>query len=140
MAHLRILQKAIAEDITKRVHGEDALVLAIAASAILFGKSTAEDLKALSEKDFFTIFEGVQQEHISREIFGDGISIVEALSAKTGFLASNGEARRELKANAISVNKEKIGEDFIIQKEHLINGKYVLLGKGKKHNYILVVD
>ena len=140
MAHLRILQKAIAEDITKRVHGEDALVLAIAASAILFGKSTAEDLKALSEKDFFTIFEGVQQEHISSAIFGDGISIVEALSAKTGFLASNGEARRELKANAISVNKEKIGEDFIIQKEHLINGKYVLLGKGKKHNYILVVD
>jgi tyrosyl-tRNA synthetase len=140
MPHLRILQKAIAEDITKRVHGEDALVVAIAASAILFGKSTAEDLKALSEKDFFTIFEGVQQEHISSEIFGDGISIVEALSAKTGFLASNGEARRELKANAISVNKEKIGEDFIIQKEHLINGKYVLLGKGKKHNYILVVD
>jgi tyrosyl-tRNA synthetase len=140
MPHLRILQKAIAEDITKRVHGEEALVVAISASAILFGKSTAEDLKALSEKDFFTIFEGVQQEHISREIFGDGISIVEALSAKTGFLASNGEARRELKANAISVNKEKIGEDFIIQKEHLINGKYVLLGKGKKHNYILVVD
>lgn len=140
MPHLRILQKAIAEDITKRVHGEEALVLAIAASAILFGKSTAEDLKALSEKDFFTIFEGVQQEHISSEIFGDGISIVDALSAKTGFLASNGEARRELKANAISVNKEKIGEDFIIQKEHLINGKYVLLGKGKKHNYILVVD
>ena len=140
MPHLRILQKAIAEDITKRVHGEDALVVAIAASAILFGKSTAEDLKALSEKDFFTIFEGVQQEHISSAIFGDGISIVEALSAKTGFLASNGEARRELKANAISVNKEKIGEDFIIQKEHLINGKYVLLGKGKKHNYILVVD
>ena len=140
MPHLRILQKAIAEDITKRVHGEDALVVAVAASAILFGKSTAEDLKALSEKDFFTIFEGVQQEHISSAIFGDGISIVEALSAKTGFLASNGEARRELKANAISVNKEKIGEDFIIQKEHLINGKYVLLGKGKKHNYILVVD
>lgn len=140
MPHLRILQKAIAEDITKRVHGEKALVVALAASAILFGKSTAEDLKALSEKDFFTIFEGVQQEHISSAIFGDGISIVEALSAKTGFLASNGEARRELKANAISVNKEKIGEDFIIQKEHLINGKYVLLGKGKKHNYILVVD
>jgi tyrosyl-tRNA synthetase len=140
MPHLRILQKAIAEDITKRVHGEEALVVAIAASSILFGKSTAEDLKALSEKDFFTIFEGVQQEHISSAIFGDGISIVEALSAKTGFLASNGEARRELKANAISVNKEKIGEDFIIQKEHLINGKYVLLGKGKKHNYILVVD
>lgn len=140
MPHLRILQKTIAEDITKRVHGEDALVVAIAASSILFGKSTAEDLKALSEKDFFTIFEGVQQEHISSEVFGDGISIVEALSAKTGFLVSNGEARRELKANAISVNKEKIGEDFIIQKEHLINGKYVLLGKGKKHNYILVVD
>jgi tyrosyl-tRNA synthetase len=138
--HLRQLQKAIAEDITRRVHGEDALQTAIAASNILFGKSTADDLKTLSEKDFFSIFDGVPQSTLSRDEFGDGISIVEALSAKTGFLSSNGEAKRELKANAIAVNKEKVGEDFVLTSDHLINSKYALIGKGKKTNYILVVE
>jgi tyrosyl-tRNA synthetase len=138
--HLRILQKAIAGDITTRVHGADALQAAIAASNILFGKSTSDDLKSLTEKDFFSVFEGVPQATISREEFGDGISIVEAMAAKTNFLASNGEARRELKANAIAVNKEKVTESFVITAEHLINDKYVLLGKGKKNNYILVVE
>jgi tyrosyl-tRNA synthetase len=138
--HLRILQKAIAEDITTRVHGEEALHTAIAASNILFGKSTADDLRKLSEKDFFAIFEGVPQAIVSRTDFGDSMSIVEALGAKTNFLSSNGEARRELKANAISVNKEKVGEDFQLTSEHLINGKYVLLGKGKKNNYSLIVE
>jgi len=138
--HLRILQKAIAEDITTRVHGAEALQAAIAASNILFGKSTSDDLKSLSEKDFFSVFEGVPQATISREEFGEGISIVEAMAGKTNFLASNGEARRELKANAIAVNKEKVTESFVITAEYLINDKYVLLGKGKKNNYILIVE
>ncbi|MFM6946923.1 MAG: tyrosine--tRNA ligase [Flavobacteriales bacterium] len=138
--HLRALQKAIAEDITTRVHGQQALQTAIAASNILFGKSTAEDLQALSEKDFFSVFEGVAQATISTSEFGAGISIVEALAAKSGFLSSNGEARRELKANAISVNKEKVSEDYILTTKDLINGRYVLLGKGKKNNYILRVE
>jgi tyrosyl-tRNA synthetase len=138
--HLRILQKAIAEDITTRVHGEEALQTAIAASNILFGKSTADDLRKLSEKDFFSIFDGVPQATVTRNEFGDSMSIVDALAAKSNFLSSNGEARRELKANAISVNKEKVGEDFQLTSEHLINDKYVLLGKGKKNNYILIVE
>lgn len=138
--HLRILQKAIAEDITIRVHGEEALKVAVAASNILFGKSTAEDLKSLSEKDFFAVFDGVPQASITRDEFSQGLGIIDALSAKTGFLSSNGEARRELKGNAISVNKEKVAEDFVLNTEHLINDKYVLLGKGKKNNYILVVE
>jgi tyrosyl-tRNA synthetase len=138
--HLRILQKAIAEDITTRVHGAEALKTAIAASNILFGKSTADDLKSLSEKDFFAVFDGVPQFQISKAEFGSSLPIVEALATKTGFLSSNSEARRELKANAISVNKEKVGEEFNLSAEHLINGKYVLLGKGKKNNYILIVD
>ncbi len=138
--HLRLLQKTIAEDITIRVHGEEALRTAIAASNILFGKSTAEDLHSLSEKDFFAIFDGVPQVIISLSEFGESMSIVDALSAKTGFLSSNGEARRELKANAISVNKEKVGEDFTITSANLINNKYILLGKGKKNNYIIVVE
>ena len=138
--HLRALQKAVAEDITTRVHGAAALQTAIAASNILFGKSTAEDLQALSEKDFFSVFEGVAQATISTAEFAEGLSIIEALAAKTGFLSSNGEARRELKANAISVNKEKVTEDYILTSKDLINGRYALLGKGKKNNYILRVE
>jgi len=137
--HLRALQKALAEDLTIAVHGEAELKTAIAASNILFGKSTSDDLKALSEKDFFAVFTGVPQATVSKEDFSS-LGILDALAGKTGFLASNGEARRELKANAISVNKEKISEDFVLNEEHLINGKYILLGKGKKNNYILIVE
>lgn len=137
--HLRALQKAIAEDITIRVHGEQALQTAITASNILFGKSTADDLRSISEKDFLTIFDGVTQATVSKEDFGSGLSIVDALAGKSGFLSSNGEARRELKANAISVNKEKVGEEFILTHENLIHNKYVLLGRGKKTNFILVL-
>ena len=138
--HLRVLQKALAEDITIRTHGEDALKTAIAASKILFGKSTSDDLKLLSEKDFFAIFNGVPQAKISKTDFENGIGIIDALAGKTGFLKSNGEARRELKGNSISVNKEKVNDEFTVTKKDLINEKYVLLGKGKKNNYILIVE
>ncbi|MBL1280662.1 MAG: tyrosine--tRNA ligase [Fluviicola sp.] len=138
--HLRALQRSLAEDITIRVHGEEALKTAVAATKILFGKSTSEDLKALSEKDFFAIFDGVPQATVSREDVKNGLGIIDALSAKTGFLKSNGEARRELKGNAISVNKEKVDDSFLVTEDVLINGKYALLGKGKKTNFILVVE
>jgi tyrosyl-tRNA synthetase len=138
--HLRTLQKALAEDITTRVHGKEALDAAIAASNILFGKSTSDDLRKLSEKDFFQIFDGVPRAGISRAEITNGLGIVDALSAKTGFLASNSEARRELKANAISVNKEKVEEAFILTPESLINNRYILIGKGKKNNYILFIE
>lgn len=138
--HLRALQHAIAEDITIRVHGGEALQAAISASNILFGKSTSDDLKSLSERDFFDVFEGVPQARITKDDFGSEFSIIEALATKTGFLASNSEARRALKENAVSVNKEKVTEDFMLTDEHLINGKYALLGKGKKNNYILIVE
>ena len=138
--HLRVLQKALAEDITIRTHGENALKIAIAASNILFGKSTSDDLKALSEKDFFAVFDGVPQATVSRADVSAGLGIIDALSGKTGFLASNGEARRDLKGNAIAVNKEKVNDEFLITEETLINDKYVLLGKGKKNNYILIVE
>lgn len=138
--HLRILQKAIAEDITIRVHGEEALKTAIAASNMLFGKSTEEDLRSLSEKDFLTVFEGVPSATITKRDFSAGLGIIDALSAKTGFLASNGEARRELKANAVSVNKAKVEETYELSEKDLINGKYILLGKGKKNNYLIIID
>ncbi len=138
--HLRVLQKVLAEEITVRVHNNELLKTAISASNILFGKSTADDLRSLSENDFLSIFEGVPQAKISLEQFGEGHGIIDLLVAKTNFLSSNSEARRELQANAISVNKEKVDENFIVSSKHLINQKYILFGKGKKHNYILVVE
>lgn len=138
--HLRLLQKRLAEEVTTFVHSKEELENAITASAILFGKSTAEDLKKLSNEQFLEVFEGVPQAAVSKEDIANGLSIVDALVGKTNFLASNGEAKRELKANAVSVNKEKINEDYKITTSDLINGKFVLIGKGKKNNYILIVE
>lgn len=139
--HLRLLQKRLAEEITTFVHSKEELEKAIQASNILFGKSTSEDLKKLSNEQFLEVFEGVPQAIVSNSEFTDeGISIIDALVSKTGFLPSNGEAKRELKANAVSVNKEKVTETFTITRKDLINDKFVLIGKGKKNNYILVVE
>jgi tyrosyl-tRNA synthetase len=138
--HLRLLQKELAEDITLRVHGKENLENAIIASNILFGKSTSADLMGLNEQDFLSIFEGVPQVTILSSDLNNGLTIVDALSSKSGFLSSNGEARRELKANAISVNKEKVNEEFVLTNKDLIQGKFILLGKGKKTNYILKVS
>ncbi|MGC6432620.1 MAG: tyrosine--tRNA ligase [Crocinitomicaceae bacterium] len=138
--HLRILQKAIAEEVTERVHGKEALKTAIIASNILFGKSTADDLKSLEERDFYAIFDGVPQASVTIEKVESGLSIVEALVGESNFLKSNSEARRELKSNAVSINKAKVGEDYTLSKEDFINGKYVLIGKGKKKNYILKIE
>ena len=138
--HVRLLQKALAEDITLRVHGEDDLANAILASKILFGNSTTAELMDINERDFLTIFEGVQQVDIPKIELENGLTIVDALSSKSGFLSSNGEARRELKANAISVNKQKVNEEFVLSNKDLIQGKFILLGKGKKTNYILTIS
>ncbi len=138
--HLRLLQKELAEDITLRVHGKEDLENAIIASNILFGKSTSADLMGLNEQDFLSIFEGVPQVTILASDLNNGLTIVDALSSKSGFLSSNGEARRELKANAISVNKEKVNEEFVLSNKDLIQGKFILIGKGKKTNYILKIS
>lgn len=138
--HLRVLQKRLAEEVTVFVHSKEELENAILASTILFGKSTSEDLKKLNSAQFLEVFDGVPQAVVNKSDVEVGMSMIDALSAKTGFLASNGEARRELKANAIAVNKEKVTEEYMISNADLINNKYVLIGKGKKNNYILVVE
>ena len=138
--HMRSLQKKLAEDITVRVHGQEAYEQAVNASKILFGKSTQEDLMRLSSGDFLEVFKGVPQAHISRNELLGGMSIIDILASKSGFLSSNGEARRELKANSISVNKEKVNESFEVSSSNFINDKYLLLGKGKKSNFIVVID
>lgn len=137
--HLRILQKKLAEEITVMVHSQDDLKNALKASNILFGKSTSEDLKKLGEKTFLDVFEGVPQAQISRLELENGLDMIGALADKTGFLASNSEARRELKQNSISVNKEKVKDDYIIGVSDLINDKFVLLQRGKKNYFVLIV-
>lgn len=138
--HARQLQRKLAEEVTIMVHSEEDLQTAIAASEILFGKSTQEDLKKLSKSDFLDVFEGVPQVTLKRSEITEGLGIIDALSAKTGFLESNSQARRELKGNAISVNKEKVKEDYLITEKDLINDTFILLGKGKKNNYLIVVE
>ncbi|WP_107040146.1 tyrosine--tRNA ligase [Brumimicrobium mesophilum] len=138
--HQRQLQKKLAEEVTIMVHSEEALKTAITASNILFGKSTEEDLRSLSAKDFLAVFEGITQATLTRAELKEGVGIIDALSAKTGFLESNGAARRELKGNAISVNKTKVKEDLILTEDHLISDQFILLGKGKKTNYLIIVS
>jgi len=137
--HLRLLQKRLADEITVMVHSQEDLDNAVRASEILFGKSTASDLKGLNEKTFLDIFEGVPQVELSKSELTDGLDMIGALAAKTSFLGSNGEARRELKQNSISVNKEKVKEDFLITEDDLINDRFVLLQRGKKSYFVLVL-
>ena len=137
--HLRSLQKKLAEEVTKMVHSKEDLGNAVKASSILFGKSTSEDLKQLDEKTFLDVFDGVPQAEIEIAALDSGLDMIGALAAKTNFLKSNGEARRELKQNSISVNKEKVKEDYLISKSDLINDKFVLLQRGKKNYFVLVI-
>lgn len=135
--HLRSLQKRLAEEVTISVHGEENFKNAVKASNMLFGKSTAADFRSLNEATFLDVFEGVPQAEIERGDLEAGLDMIAALAAKTGFLNSNGEARRALKENSISVNKEKVGEDYLITEADLINDKYVIINKGKRNTYIL---
>lgn len=134
--HARNLQKALAEELTVKVHSEEALNTAIKASQILFGKSTTEDLKSLDTQTFLQVFEGVPQADVVKaDVLGAGI--IDLLVAKSGFLSSNGEARRDLKANSISVNKEKVTEGYELAEADLIDGQFLLLQKGKKNYFLL---
>ena len=138
--HLRLLQKCLAEETTTMVHSAADLENAIKASAILFGNSTSGDLKELDEATFLDVFEGVPQAIISRNEIEVGLDIVTVLNEKTGFMKSNGEARRALSANSISVNKEKVTEEFLLSAKDLINKQFVLLQSGKKNYFVVRVQ
>jgi tyrosyl-tRNA synthetase len=136
--HLRVLQKRLAEEITVMVHSQADLENAIAASNAFFSPSM-DELKKLDEKTFLEVFDGVPQAEISKGELSEGLDMIAALSAKTNFLASNSDARRELKQNAISLNKEKVAEDYKITSADLINNQFLLLQKGKKNYYVIRV-
>ena len=130
------MQKELAADITRRVHSEEDLQTAIAASGLLFGQSSKEDMEALPENEFLSVFEGVPQAEVSQHLIQDGISIIDFLSEATGFLSSKGDARRALKENSISINKAKVTDSYSVTAADLIGGKHILVQRGKK-NYFL---
>lgn len=137
--HLRKLQKVLAKEVTCLIHGEDAYETALGASQILFGNATSDMLRKLDEATLLSVFEGVPQFEIAASDLKAGVGIIDFLAEKTGVMPSKSEARRALKANSISINKEKIGEDAIINESYLIDDKYILAQSGKKNYYLLIV-
>lgn len=139
-ASQRVLQKALAKDITIKVHSEEDYNAAIEASQILFGKGTTETLRKLDEQTFLSVFDGVPQFKVAKTELENKIGIIDLLAEKTNILNSKGEVRRALKENSLSINKEKIDENYIADTSSLLNDKYILVQKGKKNYFIIVVE
>ncbi len=136
--HLRIVQKKLAEEVTIIVHSQEELDNAKLASKILFGSSTFEDLKKIKKEFFIEIFHGVPQFEISLDKVSSGLKIIEALTLNSIFLKSNAEARRLLVQNSISINKNKVDQNYIISDEDIVND-CILIQKGKKNYFLLKV-
>ena len=136
--HLRTLQQRLAKELTVMVHSEKDYETAVAASKILFGKATTEELKNLDEKTFLSVFEGVPMFDIEKSKIESGINVLDLLAEETEVFPSKGELRRTIKGGGASINKEKIqGEEITIGSDRLLNDKYILVQKGKK-NYFLI--
>lgn len=137
--HRRVLQQAIAEDLTIRVHSQEEYDNAVLASEILFGKSTKESLKKLDNQTLLEVFEGVPTYEIDSSALQDDISIIDLLATHTNIYSSKGEARRALKSNAVSINQEKVNEEYRVSKEDIITNGYILVRKGKKDYHLVQV-
>ena len=138
--HQRQLQRKLAQEVTAMVHSAEDVTRSEQASQILFGNATAETLKSLDVQTFLDVFEGVPQAELPAEtLAGEGLQVIDALAGNTGFLKSNGEARRALKENSISVNKEKVIEAKQLTTADLICDRYILLQRGKKNYFLLIV-
>ena len=138
--HVRHLQKALAKDITIRVHSEKDYQTSLSASEILFGKGTTEQLQQLDEGSLLDIFSGVPQFKISKSAVEAGINSVELLSVTAPVFPSKGEARKMLQANGVSINKSKINESYLTSSIDFLNGRYLLVQKGKKDYYLLIAE
>ena len=135
--HTRILQKALAKDVTIRVHSEADYEMAVEASSILFGKGTTEALRRLPENVLLNVFEGVPQSEVSLEDIRKGVGILDFLAELTSIFNSKGEARRMIKDNGVSLNKEKVKDDYQVGVGDLLNDKYILVQKGKRNYYLV---
>lgn len=139
--HLRVLQKALAEDITVRVHSQEDLDNAIKASRILFGKSTTEELNSIDERTLLSVFEGVPKIDIGRNDYDNASDLLTFLAETTRgeIFPSKGEARRMVSGGGVSINKEKIADLDVRPDFQLLQDKYLLLQKGKKNYYLIEV-
>ncbi|MEL7147437.1 MAG: tyrosine--tRNA ligase [Bacteroidota bacterium] len=140
--HLRLLQKTVAEEVTRRVHGQEELDMAIKASGILFSKTGSDDIAALTEEAFLSVFEGVPQHTISQEAYENCTNVTDLLSELTEgvIFASKGEARRMIKQGSVKINKEKVATAEDSANYDLIKGKYLMVQKGKKYHYLITVS
>lgn len=139
--HLRVLQKRLGQEVTTMVHSQEEYRGALEASEILFGKGTGETLRKLSEDDLLAVFEGVPQFTVSKSELGAGINIIELLAAKTSVFASKGEARRMLKDGGVRVNKTRVSsQEEAVSSDALLNGKFILIQKGKKNYFLLKAE
>lgn len=137
--HTRILQKALANDLTINVHSEADLQSAIEASEILFGKGTTETLRKLDEKTLLSVFDGVPQFEIEKESINNDLNASDFLAGITAIFPSKGEARRTMKEGGVMVNREKITEETLITQSMLLNDRYILVQRGKKNYYLVIV-
>ena len=136
--HLRVLQKALAKEITILIHSEEDYNIAVEASQILFGKATKDTLSKIDERTFLSVFEGVPKFEIDEKDIDGGINVIDLLTDYASVFSSKGELRRLIKGGGVSLNKEKIlSQDLIIQKDIFINDKYILIQKGKKNYYLI---
>lgn len=137
--HLRVLQKLLAKEITVMVHGEEEYKKAVDASGILFGNSTSDVLKKLDEATFLSVFDGVPQFNLSRTDLP--CDILEMLAVKTSVFPSKGECRKLIQGGGLSINKDKFTDVAgQLSSDYLLDGKYILVQKGKKNYYILKVE
>ena len=139
--HLRILQKALAEEITIRTHSFDALQTALKTSDFLFGNGSLEFLNSLSKEDVLEVFEGLPQFTLAKNEFSAGINATDLLAEKTTVFPSKGEARKMISGGGVSINKEKIADPaLILTTENLINGIFLVAQKGKKNYYLIIAE
>jgi tyrosyl-tRNA synthetase len=139
--HERLLQKSLAEEVTVMVHSRSEFEGAVEASQILFGKGTTESLKKMSENTFLSVFEGVPVFDVKEEVLQKGVTIADLCTEHSQIFASKGELRRLIQGGGFSINKEKIDNpELIVNQVSLLNGKYLLIQKGKKNYYLIRVS
>ncbi|WP_256009192.1 tyrosine--tRNA ligase [Desertivirga xinjiangensis] len=140
-AHLRILQKALAEEITIRTHSEEALHTALKTSEFLFGTGSVDFLHQLDDEGVLEVFEGVQQFNISKTELESGIIVTDLLAEKAAVFPSKGEARKMIQGGGVSLNRQKLTDvTQVVSADLLINGKYLIAQKGKKNYFLLIAS
>lgn len=137
--HLRVLQKRLAEEVTCMVHSRADYEAAVEASGILFGNSAAETLHKIDEETLLAVFEGVPQFEVSKSLLEEGVKAVDLFAEHAAVFASKGEMRKLVQGGGVSVNKEKLAAfDKVLTTGDLLNGKYILVQRGKKNYYLVI--